>query len=150
MSPAWRACAVAMSLPTMALGQTDLSAELQNTVAPVADVDGLGATITCTALYRSLSLLFGTQSEYFEDFQSREGAMASLSGLLWAQSPEGDGQSPDAVFAFLLPLIEASTDRYLAHMDALSLVDGTPFDDQILGQVDFCNAIFDSLATDTE
>ncbi|ABD55656.1 hypothetical protein [Jannaschia sp. CCS1] len=142
--------AALLCLPSAAIAQSDLSAELADTLAPVAEVESLGATLTCTALYRSLSLLFGSQSENFEDFQSREGAMASLSGVLWARSPDGAGQSPDDVFAVLLPLINAATDQYLAHMDALSLIDGTPFDDQLLGQIDYCNAIFDSLDTGAE
>lgn len=139
------AWAAVLCLPTLAHGQTDLTSNLSTALAPVAGVENLGATLTCTALYRSLSLLFGSESENFDEFRSGEGAMASLSGVLWAQSPGGQGQSPDEVFTVLLPLIDTATDQILARMDALSLIDGTPFDDEILGQIDFCDAILESL-----
>ncbi|GAB5445612.1 hypothetical protein [Gymnodinialimonas sp.] len=142
------ACAALLCLANSASAQTDLSQTLNATLAPVAEVESLSDTLNCTALFRSLSLIFGPDSENFEGFQTREGAMASISGVLWADSPGGAGQSPDEVFAVLLPMINAATDHYLAHMDATAQALDTPFDDQILGQFDFCNALVEALQSD--
>lgn len=134
--------------PAPASAQTPLGTEIAATFAPVAQVDTLADTLGCTALFRSLSLVFGPDSDLFEGFQSREGFMASISGVLWADSAEGAGQSPDDIFTILLPLINAATDQYLAHMDAVALATEVPFDDQLLDQVDFCNALIEALQND--
>lgn len=143
------AAAVLICAPAIADAQ-DLSATLAETFAPVADVASLTDMLTCTALYRSLSLLLGPDSEMSADFRTREGFMASIAGILWAEQDGVEPQSPDAVFAVLLPLITAATDHYLAYMDDVAAQSDAPFDDTIFAQVDFCNAIFETLQADAE
>lgn len=137
-----------MCLPTTLFAQSELSEDLAVTFAPVAHVDTMTDALGCVALFRSLTIVFGPESELYADFQTREGFMASVAGVLWTDSPDGAGQSSDDVFAFLVPLINGATDEYLAHMDTLAENTDSPFDDQILRQVDFCNAVFDGLQRD--
>lgn len=144
-----RALSVAfLCLPTLA--QADLDADIAETFAPVSHVASVADTLGCVALYRSLSLVFGPESELFAGFQVREGFLASVAGVLWADSAAGFGHSADNVFAVLLPPISTATDQYLAHMDAVTLATDVPFDDQILDLVEFCNAIFETLQQDVE
>lgn len=138
-------CAGALCLPTLAHAQSDLAQALSETLAPAADIQSLSDTLSCTALFRTLTLVFGPESENFEGFQSREGAMASVSGIIWSESDAGADQSPEEVFGILVPLINTATDQYLAHMDATALTTDAPFDGEILDQLDFCNAIVDAL-----
>lgn len=136
--------------PAAAHAQTDLRAALAETFAPVDHVENVSDTLSCVALYRSLSLVFGPDSELFEGFQTREGFMASLAGVLWVASEGVEGQTTDEVFAVLLPPINTATDQYLGHMDAVAAETDAPFDDLILDQVDFCNAIYEAVQQDAE
>lgn len=139
-------CIALLCAPTLA--HADLSGDLAETFAPVAHVATVADTLSCVALFRSLSLVFGPESDLFDGFQDREGYLAAIAGVLWADSAEAEGHSPDDVFAVLLPPINAATDQYLAHMDAVTLETDVPFDDQILDQVDFCNAMIAGLQQD--
>lgn len=142
--------AVLLCLPTAIHAQTDLRAELTETFAPMNEVENVAETLSCVALYRSLSLVFGPESDLFAGFQSREGFMASVAGVLWVASEGVEGQTTDEVFAVLLPPIDAATDQYLAYMDAVAEQTDAPFDDVILDQVDFCNAIYEALQQDAD
>lgn len=142
-------CAAVLCLPTLAHAQTDLRDTLAETLAPTAEVETLPDTLSCTALYRALSLVFGPESENFEESQTREGAMASVSGILWSESVTGAEQTPEEIFGFLVPLINIATDQYLAHMDTVALATQSPFDEDILDQVDFCNAIVEGLQSNS-
>ncbi|MBY4892589.1 hypothetical protein KUL25_07405 [Rhodobacteraceae bacterium N5(2021)] len=142
------ACAALLCGSGPAVAQTALSLSLETTFAPVEEVESLSDALSCTALFRSMSLVFGPESDYFETFCAREGVMASVSGVLWADSPRGAGQSPDEVFTLLLPMINTATDLYVDHMDATVAVTDAPFDGPILAQFDFCTALVEALQRD--
>lgn len=137
------AAAALICLPTTA--SADLSADLAQTFQDVAHVEDVADLLNCVALNRSLSLVFGPDSEFYEGFRTREGYLASVAGILWVEAEEMADQDSDRVFDILLPPINMATDHYLARMDALTLETDTPFDDQILDQVDFCNAMYVAL-----
>ncbi len=138
------------ALPVPASAQTDLRADLNATFQAVTTAENLLETLNCTALYRSLSLLLGEGSEMAATFQEREGYMASLSGMLWVAEEANAGQTPEQVFATLLPPINTATEQYLAYMDQLSATTDAPFDDVVIGTVEFCNGIYGSLQEEAE
>jgi hypothetical protein len=128
----------------------DLGTDLAELFSPVDHVENLADTLSCTALYRSLFMVIGAQSELSEDFRDREGFMASVAGILWVADEGQVGQTPDEVFATLLPLIDGATEQFITHMEAVLRETEAPFDDVIFDQVDFCNAIVTALQRDAE
>ena len=91
-------CVALICAPSLAHAQ-DLNAALADTFAPLNHVENLANTLSCTALYRSLSLMFGTESDLEEGLRNREGFMATVAGVLWTAQEAVVGQTPDDVFA---------------------------------------------------
>lgn len=134
-----------IAMPGLATAQTDLRADLTETFAPVNLNDNLVETLNCTSLYRALALLLGDDSELVTTFQEREGYMASLSGVMWGSEDANAEQTPEEVFAILVPPINTATEQYLSYMSDLAERSDAPFDDVIIDSVEFCNAIYGAL-----
>lgn len=143
------AAAALIFAPSLAHTQ-DLGANLAEVFAPIDHVENLADTLSCTALYRSLFMIIGAQSELSQGFRDREGFMASIAGVLWVAAEGQVGQTPEEVFSVLLPPINAATEQYVTHMEAVLAATDAPFDEAIFGQMDFCNAIYDALQSDPE
>lgn len=138
------ACAAALCTPVTASAQDhDLQTALDATFAPLAHVETLPDTLGCAALYRSLNRVLGPDSEFNAEFTRRGGFMTAIAGVVWSR--RADAAQGESVLTALLPPIVDAAEHYIAHMDIVVTQTGEPFDDVILDQIDFCDAMFEAL-----
>jgi hypothetical protein len=127
------------------LAQADLNADLAATFEPVAINETIVDALNCTAVFRAMALLMGSDSDAATTFHDREGYMAALAGMMWVADEANAEQTPEQVYDILLPPINTATGQYLGHMEQLSTTTDAPFDDLIIGAVEFCNSIYATL-----
>ncbi len=134
-----------LAAPSAAVAQTDLELALAETFTPVEVVENVPTLLSCAALYRALSLAIGEETDTGQAFTQRESYLASIAGVLWFADQGQAGQSESDILAQMVPPIDAATEIFFDHMEGVAATGDSPFDEEIFGQLEFCDAIYTAM-----
>ena len=128
---------------------TSLRTQVDQVLAPIAEISSLPDALHCAGLFRSLAVGIGAGTDISDGAAAAEEYMATTGGMLWFNAEGTPDTTPEEVFDVLVPLINGVAIIYIDQLPTLLGEDQNPLQDEFFDQYTYCTAILEALQDDT-